>query len=227
MAAFQEFYKDRAKSHQRIENLRLPKTEGKYSLIAVHASQATYDINKNIKMMLDELSGSIDKIILFEDLDDAPDFLKNTNLPTDVYRDDIPEKFNGSRYILTGYDLVVCLSEHYKMILAITDKKLVEVNIPLGAAEYSRAAEYSKLQEEGKTGFGFSYNLSLYWGVRHYHELAQIWRVSRGSSALTFDGELIDAIDSTGKELSTLVNFYSSTEKFLEWDKQNKLEKNI
>ena len=96
MTEFQEFYKDRAKSHQRIENLILPKTEGKYSLIAVHVADVTRHINENISMMLDLLSGSIDNIILVEWPGHTHDFLKSANLPIDVYRYDIPNKLNGS-----------------------------------------------------------------------------------------------------------------------------------
>ena len=201
MVTFQEFYKDRAKSYRRIENLILPKEEGNYSLIAVHVTDVTRHINDNISRILDGLSGSSDNIILVEWPGHTHDFLKSANLPIDVYRYDIPNNLNGSRYILTGWDLKVCLKEHYNEMLSIKNNRLIEVNIPLGAAEYSL------LEWQGKTKA--SYNLLLYVAVESYHKNAQRLR---GSSALSFDGELIDA---TGKELSTLVNFYSSTEKFL------------
>lgn len=173
--------------------------DGNFDLVAVHVSNFSKGINENLRKILDAMRGSIGDIILFEGGSAGPEFLN----PTKIYGTrQPPEKFKGSRYILSGWDLAFCVHDVYRVMLVLLDAKPVEVHVPIGSVEYE------KLEKE--SGSPYMNNVLLYGAFSAY--FLDAVRL-RGSAALYFDREIID---SRGAKPNVLLHFYSTTAKFLE-----------
>jgi len=137
--SFQDYYRGRTGSQERIKDRNIAELDGKYSLLAIHVNTSCYTINEELKKILSAKGDNIEEIILSQ-YGSIPDFLKSAQ----IYPDDkLPDKFEGSRYIFTGWDLIACMASGYGRLLTRLSNETVEIIIPFGAAEYG------KLNREG------------------------------------------------------------------------------